>query len=225
MDIARDVTPRPLQGPAAGPADGHEALWAVVLIHGVGADGQDLIGLVGELSKAMPDAVFIAPDGPEPCDMAPVGRQWFSLADRDPRNMLAGVARARIDLDAFLDLVLERLALPASRLVLMGFSQGAMTALHVGLRRSVSPAGIIAMSGGLIAPEGLAAEIRCRPPVLLTHGSDDAVVSPDALAAARDGLAATGVEVDAHLIEGMGHGIDESVIALVNGFLTRIRAG
>src|ERR671910_2370048 len=115
-----------LLGPATGPLAGGAPRQLVVLLHGVGADGQDLIGLAPMLAEKLPHALFIAPDGPQPCDMAPYGRQWFSLQDRRPAALLAGVKRAAPLLDAFLDELLERHGLDEGRLALLGFSQGTM---------------------------------------------------------------------------------------------------
>lgn len=112
-----------LDGPRAAPASGQPARQLVVLLHGVGADGADLIGLTPLLAQALPDAAFVAPNAPEPCDMAPFGYQWFSLQDRQPAKILAGVQAAAPLLDAFLDAELETLGLTDDRMALLGFSQ------------------------------------------------------------------------------------------------------
>ncbi|MBV1799070.1 alpha/beta hydrolase [Siccirubricoccus sp. G192] len=202
-----------LHGPRRGPASGGPARQLVVLLHGVGADGQDLIELAPVWARALPEAAFIAPDAPSPCDMAPYGRQWFTLQDRSPARMAAGVRAVAPLLDAFLEAELARLSLPASALALMGFSQGAMTALFTGLRRATPPAAILAYSGALLAPEALTAEIVSRPPVLLVHGEADEVVPAQASRAAEAALRAAGVPVEALYRPGLGHGIDEAGLA------------
>ncbi len=159
-----------LSGPSWGPKSGGAARQLVVLCHGLGADGFDLIDLAPSWGEALPDAAFVAPHAPFPCDMGSTGRQWFSVADRTPSRMLSGVRGAAEALDQFLDTTLARRDLPADAYALMGFSQGAMTALFAGLRRAVPPRAILAVSGALIAPETLAGEIRHRVPVLLVHG-------------------------------------------------------
>ncbi|RAI58635.1 alpha/beta hydrolase [Roseicella frigidaeris] len=201
-----------LDGPRFGPLSRGPAQQLVVVLHGLGADGQDLIALAPHWARALPDAAFVAPDAPEPCDMGPYGRQWFSLQDRRPAAMAAGARAARGALDAFLEAELARLSLPGSALALAGFSQGCMMALYAGLRRAVPPAAILGYSGALVAPETLAAEATGRPPVLLVHGEADEVVPAAASRAAESALRAAGIPVQALYRPGLAHGIDEAGI-------------
>lgn len=191
-----------------GPRSGGPAKQLVVLLHGLGADGQDLMDLGTHWAEALPDAAFVAPDAPQACDMGPYGRQWFSLQDRSPAIMAAGAQAARGALDGFLDAELARLGLPGSALALAGFSQGCMMALHAGLRRAVPPAAILGYSGALLAPAALAAEITCRPPVLLVHGEADDIVPVQATRMAESALREAGVPVEAQYRPGLAHGID-----------------
>jgi phospholipase/carboxylesterase len=179
-----------------------------VFLHGYGADGNDLIAIGAEWRKAMPDVAFVSPHAPERCMASPSGRQWFPLTFRDPDEYRRGVISARPALDAFLDAELARHQLPPDRLVLVGFSQGAMMALHVGLRRPVAPAAILGFSGMLVQPEALKDEAKSKPPILLVHGERDDVIPVDALFAAMDGLSAAEIPVEWHLSPGLGHGID-----------------
>jgi phospholipase/carboxylesterase len=110
----------------------------------------------------------------------------------DPAALAQGVRRAALTLDRFIDGELQRYQLPASACALVGFSQGTMMSLHVGLRRVEPLAAIIGYSGALVAPETLPGEIRSRPPVLLAHGDADDMVPVDALFSALAGLAAAG---------------------------------
>ncbi len=212
-----------LDGPRLPPRSGEPARQLVALLHGVGADGADLIGLAPVLSQALPDAAFVAPDAPFPCDMAPFGRQWFSLQDRSPARLAAGVRAAEPALRAFVDAELSRLSLPASALALAGFSQGAMMALHTGLRLPEPPAAILAYSGALLAPESLPAEVVARPPppVLLVHGELDGVVPVRASRMAEAALLAAGVPVEALYIPRLDHSIDESGLAAGTAALLR----
>ena len=198
---------QPIDGPRLPPASG-AAKGLVVFLHGFGADGNDLIAIGSEWRKALPDVAFVSPHAPERCMAAPTGRQWFPLTFRDPDERRRGVVAARPTLDAFLDAELARHNLTDDRLVLVGFSQGAMMALHAGLRRSKAPAGIIGFSGMLVSPETLKDEAVNRPPILLIHGDRDEVIPVDALFAATDGLAAAEIPVEWHLSPGLGHGID-----------------
>ena len=211
-----------LVGPSFGPAAGGPPRQLVVLLHGVGADGQDLVGLAPMLARDLPHARFVAPDGPEPCDLAPYGRQWFSLQDRRPERMLAGIVRTAPLLDAFLDEELARYGLTDADLALLGFSQGTMMSLHVGPRRQNRIAGILGYSGLLIGPDHLAAEARHRPPVLLAHGEADPVVPFAAMGQAERALKSAGFEVEAYPRPGLPHGIDGVGLALGGRFLKRV---
>ena len=214
-----------LTGPAQEPASGGAPRQLVVLLHGVGADGSDLIGLASYWAELLPEAEFLSPDAPFPCDMAPFGRQWFSLQDRSPPAILAGVRATAPILDAFLDDALAARGLDDSSLALVGFSQGTMMSLYVGLRRATAPAGIIGYSGALIGANDLPHEIRVRPPVLLVHGEADEVVSPRALPAAVKALEAAGVPVDSLTRPDLGHGIDEVGLREGGAFLRRVLGG
>lgn len=196
-----------IDGPRLPAASGH-AKALVVFLHGFGADGNDLIAIGAEWRRQMPDVAFASPHAPERCMAAPSGRQWFPLTFRDPDERRRGVLAARPGLDAFLDAELARQKLTADRLVLVGFSQGAMMALHAGLRRPVPPAAILGFSGMLVSPELLKTEAVSKPPILLVHGDRDDVIPVDALFAAMDGLAAAEIPVEWHLSPGLGHGID-----------------
>jgi phospholipase/carboxylesterase len=210
-----------LDGPRYGPASGGAARQLVVICHGLGADGRDLIDLAPAWAQALPDAAFVAPDAPYPCDMGPMGRQWFSLADRTPARVEAGLRRVQPIFDRFVDAELARLSLPASAYALMGFSQGAMTVLFAGLRRRVAPRAILAYSGALVAPETLAAELANRAPVLLVHGEADEVVPVSRSREAAAALRAAGIAVEETYSPHLGHGIDDAGLAAGAVFLQR----
>jgi phospholipase/carboxylesterase len=174
----------------------------------------------------LPQAAFVSPHAPEPCAGAPTGRQWFALTFRDPNERWVGVNKAAPVLERFIDAELARLTLPPSALALVGFSQGTMMALHVGLRRAAPPAAIVGYSGLLVLPpdgnlDSFAAEIRSRPPVLLVHGEQDDLIPAQALFQAAQGLAALGVPAQWHLSAGVGHGIDPEGLRHGGEFLAR----
>jgi phospholipase/carboxylesterase len=207
-----------LSGPMLPPASG-TARRAVVLLHGYGADGRDLLGLAPGWQASLPQAEFLAPNAPFPCEMGGPGWQWFGFEGRSPAEILAGTRAAAALLDAWLDEALAARGLGDGDLALAGFSQGAMMALHVGLRRPGAPAAVVGFSGALIAPELLAAEIRARPPVLLVHGDADSVVPFASLAAAEAALRGAGVSVRTERRPGLPHGIDERGMQLAEQFL------
>ncbi len=210
-----------LDGPRLLPDGGERPDRLVVLLHGIGADGNDLIGLAPLLRRLLPRAAFVAPNAPFPFDLAPFGYMWFSLQDFHPTTRWDGVRAAQPALEGFLAAELARHGLSPKTLVLIGFSQGAMMALHVGLRARVAPAAILSHSGILVGAEHLADEIRSRPPVLLTHGADDEVLPAAALPMAEIALKSAGVPVEAHVLPGLGHGIDEATLRLAFTFLAR----
>jgi phospholipase/carboxylesterase len=216
---------RLLSGPAVPPKAGGAAKQLIVLLHGVGADGNDLISLAPYYQSVLPSAYVVSPNAPFPFDMAPFGYMWFSIGNLGPATRTNGVRVATPMLNAFLDAELARHQLTDAELLLVGFSQVAMMALHVGLRRDRAPAGIVSHSGMLVADAGFALEIRGRPPVLLTHGSADEVLPPACLPAAEAALKALGVPVEAHSIPGLGHGIDETALRLALAFAARCFQG
>jgi phospholipase/carboxylesterase len=202
-----------LDGPRLEPRSGR-ARQLVVFLHGYGADGNDLIDIGRAWQGLLPDAAFVSPHAPRPCGQAPMGREWFPLTFRDPDERWTGVNQAAPILDSFLDAELGRRGLPSNALALVGFSQGTMMSLHVGLRRAASPAGIVGYSGMLVVPENgnldaFASEIRSRPPILLIHGDADQLIPVQALFQAAQGLGALDIPVQWHISEGIGHGIDQ----------------
>src|SRR5262245_42731749 len=183
------MTSQRLDGPRLPPAAGGAAKQLVVFLHGYGADGNDLIGLGREWAKVLPHAAFVSPHAPEPCGMAPMGRQWFNLTFRDAGEMVRGVKHAAPALNAFLDAELNRYTLPPRALALVGFSQGTMMALGVGLARDPSPAAIVGYSGALATIEALYKTATEVPAILLVHGDMDEVIPLDAMLLAREQLA------------------------------------
>lgn len=216
MDSVNVMTQPPLAGGAP------QSL--VLLLHGVGSNGADLIGLAPHLAEALPHTEFVSPDAFEPYDMAPVGYQWFSLADRSPAAMMREVRRTAPKLQGFIDQLLEARGLDESKLAIVGFSQGTMMTLHVGLRRKQPPAGLVGFSGALLAGRELISEVTARPPVLLVHGDCDDVVPVAALALAESGLGAAGVACETLLCRGLGHGIDDQGLTRARAFLTEVLA-
>lgn len=210
-----------LDGPEKAPASGAAAKQLVILLHGLGADGNDLIALAPHLASALPDAHFIAPDAPFPCDMAPYGRQWFSLQDRDPAVMLSGIRMAAPILDGFIDKQMERFGLNAGSVGLVGFSQGTMMSLHVAPRRQDPFFGVVGFSGALLNGEALQTEATSKPPVLLIHGDADDVVPVQATPAAAGALQDAGFTVETLICPGVPHSIDPNGLRRAIDFLGR----
>jgi phospholipase/carboxylesterase len=217
--------PSSITGPRLAPPSG-TAKQLVVFLHGYGADGDDLIEIGRQWQRWLPDAAFVAPHAPELLPGQPAGRQWFALTFRDPHERWRGVNHAAPGLEAFVEAELARVQLPASKLALVGFSQGTMMALHLGLRRLQPPAAIVGYSGLLVieegkGPESLAGQVRAKPPILLVHGDRDEVIPLDALFMSADALAAAEVPCEWHLSVGIGHGIDAEALRHGGLFLRR----
>jgi phospholipase/carboxylesterase len=209
-----------LDGPRLEPAGGRKPRQLVILLHGYGSSGSDLIQLAPLWQAALPEAAFVAPHAPEHCPMG--GRQWWALTDFSRRGLASGVQRAAASLDAFIDSELDRIGLDESRLVLAGFSQGTMMALHVGPCRERQLAGIVGYSGMIADPAGLAHKVRTKPPILLVHGSADQVVPFTALKEAETELHRVGFDVTSHVAKGLGHGVDLPGIALGRDFAKKV---
>jgi phospholipase/carboxylesterase len=214
-----------LDGPRLEPRAG-AARRLVVFLHGYGADGNDLIEIGRAWQGLLPDTAFVSPHAPEPCGQAPVGRQWFALTFRDPDERWLGVNKAAPLLERFLDAELARHKLPPAALALVGFSQGTMMALHVGLRRPTAPAAIVGYSGLFVLPnnaepDAIAGELKAKPPVLLIHGDRDDLIPPQALFHASQALAALEVPTEWHISQGVGHGIDQEGLRHGGEFLAR----
>ncbi len=214
-----------LSGPSLAPASGGAATSLVILLHGVGADGNDLIGLAPHFAAALPDTAFVAPNAPYPCDMAPMGHQWFSIQTADAALRLAAIRQTAAILNAFIDAQLAAHGLGDDRLALVGFSQGTMMSLFTAPRRARACAGIMAYSGRLEGGAELSTEIRSRPPVMMVHGDQDELLPVASMTEAAARLSDNGLEVETHVRPGLGHGIDEVGLQIGTGFLARALAG
>jgi len=144
-----------LDGPEIGPAGGGAPEQLIVFVHGYGADGNDLIGLAPQFADLLPNAKFVAPNAPYPCEAGPFGYQWFRLTERTEPEMLAGARTAQPILNQFIGTQLSRAGLQDRNLALIGFSQGTMISLFTGLRRERPMAGILGYSGRLVGAEAL----------------------------------------------------------------------
>ena len=213
---------------------GKPATAAVVLLHGYGSSGNDLIGLAPFFAQIVPESVFYSPNAPESWEGGMSGAyQWFGLSDFDPdlvrrdpkrmgatfNGMIEGARKAAPALNDYLDQILDHHNLEARRMVLLGFSQGTMMALHVGLRRKEQLAGILGFSGALVGTNLLNKELKTKPPVTLIHGEDDPVVPVQAMTEVKTALESADISVEAYAIPGLQHGIDGNGAQIGGAFL------
>lgn len=205
-----------------GPASGKEPKQLVILLHGLGADGGDLIGLAPLFAHDLPDALFVSPDAPFPCDMAPMGRQWFSLQEWTPESILRGVRQAAPILQAFIAEQMEQAGVEAGKTALVGFSQGTMMGLYAGLRFHERLAGVLGYSGALVWEEDINPDSLNKIPVHLIHGDADMVVPVSAYRHAKTALEKGGFPVSGGVTPGLMHNIDEAGIRSGGVFLKRV---
>ena len=208
-------------GKSLQPKSGAAPRQIVLLLHGYGSSGDDMIALAPAWQDALPDALFLAPHAPQRCAMMGAGYQWWGLSGLAPAALAAGAAAAAPAIDAFIDRKLAQYGLTEAELALVGFSQGTMMALHVGLRRTRAVAAIVGYSGMLTGASDLAKAARPRPPVLLVHGAADPVVPVAALYAAQSELKRRGVAVTAHVSPGLAHSVDAVGLRLGRDFIAQ----
>ena len=212
-----------LSGPMLPPKSGGAPQQAVVLLHGYGSDGSDLIGLAPHFQGVLPDALFVSPNAPEPCPGNPFGFQWFALDYDSDRvaNRQHGLPLARPVLVEFLDDLWAQTGLTPEQTILAGFSQGAMLALHVGLSLERPLLGIIAFSGAFVPPDGFGVKPYAKPAVCLVHGDQDGVVDPEFSADADAALRLAGYDVSYHVSPGVAHGIAPDGLAFASDFIAQ----
>ncbi len=210
-----------LSGPVLAPATG-KARRMMVLLHGYGSDGNDLIGLARYWQPSLPDTLFVAPNGPEKCPINPAGYQWFDLDLNREISRLNGSKKVRPVLEEFLSGLWEQTGFGPGQTFLAGFSQGAMMALDVGLRLEEELMGIISFSGGLVGEDGWEKRTRVRPPVCLVHGEEDEVVPVSMSTASKKRLENVGTRVAMHLEPGLGHSISVEGLGFALAFMRQI---
>jgi len=214
-----------LTAPSAEPASGGAPKQLVVFVHGYGASGDDLMPLAEPLATVLPDAAFVSPHAPDTVPDYPQGRQWFGLSNLGADELKAGVQKAGPILNGFIDEELSKRGLTGENLAIVGFSQGAMLALHCGLRRDPAPAAIIGYSGGFVNDDELQTEIIGKPPVFLAHGEDDPVVKPESLEISSNALGRLGFRVICRKSPGVAHAIAPDGLQIGASFLKQAFSG
>ena len=213
-----------LSGPMLPPLSGGKPKHLVVLLHGYGSDGSDLIALGRHWQELLPDAMFVSPNAPEAASENPQGFQWFALDLDRISSLTSGLPLARPVVVEFLKALWVQTGLSAKETILVGFSQGAMMALHVGTSLEEPLMGIIAFSGAFVEPKGFMDGNKARAPICLVHGDLDSVVDPALSAAAAKQLADLGFEVSYHVSPGVGHGISPDGLGFASAFIAGVSA-
>ena len=214
------MTPTSLTGPEHIPP---RVTSAVIFLHGLGSNGDDLLGLAPYFEKELPNTAFLAPNAPHPVMMTYNGFQWFDLWDRSTMQIEQGVRAAAPLIVDLVSGTARRFNIPPSKIILVGFSQGTMMALHAGLRLIDGLGGIVGFSGAMISPETLAEEkLQHMPPVLLVHGLADPIVPAMASSYAENTIRAAGGEVRLVQRPFLVHSIDDTGIAEAVSFAKKI---
>jgi phospholipase/carboxylesterase len=196
---------------------------AVIFLHGVGANGQDLLGLSSFLQPALPETVaYVAPDGFDSYDMLPVGMvaesyQWFSLKDRSVQGLSAALDQAVTRFQVLFEDMRRDLGLEYKDIVLVGFSQGTMLAIRAALQLPSPVAGVMGFSGAFLSPS----VVHSHPPFCLIHGQQDEVIPSQATENAAHQLKQRGCVVDHFIDEGLGHSIDERGIQRMTNHISQ----
>jgi phospholipase/carboxylesterase len=211
-----------LSGPMLAPQSGNPPRQAVVLLHGYASDGEDLISLGTHWQDLLPDALFVSPNAPTVSEINPMGFQWFALDHGKPDYRVEGARQGSTAIIEFLQDLWAQTGLAEKDTILVGFSQGAMMALHVGLALERPLMGVIAFAGALIPPERFEQGKSPKPPICLVHGDQDQVVPPESSTFAAGVLRANGFEVSYHISPGVGHGISPDGLGFASHFIAAL---
>lgn len=209
-----------LTGPSRPPRSGGAPTSLVVLLHGRGSNGDDLIGLADAIAAAFPDTAFHSPNAP--IALGGGAFQWYEMDMSGERKQ--GLEQAGPIANEFIDGLLAEYGLPASKCALMGFSQGTIMSMHIAPRRSEQLAGVVGYSGAMFTGSTLADELASKPPFVLVHGEQDAVLDSRETELAAKKFAEVGVPVEMHILPGLPHSIDQRGLDIGVEFLTRVLA-
>ena len=193
----------------------------VVLLHGIGADAFDLIPLAKYWALTLKKTKFYSLHAPYPCRLAPLGKQWFDLEDRDQTRILKEIELVKPMIITFLKKKLKDYNLQYKDLILVGFSQGTMVALNLTLTMKEEVRGVLGYSGGVILTKSGKIEIISKPNICLVHGKNDEVVPKKMMETTKIILKDNNIDVDTHLIENLGHSIDQKGLEIGQNFLVK----
>ena len=193
----------------------------VVLLHGIGADAFDLIPLAKYWALTLKKTKFYSLHAPYPCRLTSSGKQWFDLEDRDQTRILKEIELIKPMIITFLKKKLKNYNLQYKDLILVGFSQGTMVALNLTLTMKEEVKGVLGYSGGVILTKSGKIEIISKPNICLVHGKNDEVVPKKMMETTKIILKDNNIDVDTHLIENLGHSIDQKGLEIGQNFLVK----
>ena len=189
---------------------------AIILLHGYGGDGNDISAITLNWKRFLPNTIFLCPNGHEPCPINPSGFQWFDLNNDDPNYILEETIKAEKKLNFFINEIKSEYKLNNSKICISGFSQGCMMSINLGLISDENYNCIVGFSGKIINKENISKRIKSKTKMLLIHGDQDVVVTPNSLLEAQDFLMRNKISIETKMIENCGHHIpiEASSIAL-----------
>jgi phospholipase/carboxylesterase len=195
-----------LDGPRLEPASGNGTDSLIILLHGHGSNGADMIELARAWQPQFPNAAFVAPDGLQA--MGGGARRWFPVTNAAPEELAAGAEAARPEIEAFIDAEEKRYGVGRARTVIVGFSQGTIVALNLAIKTKHPLAVIIGFSG-MLAASSVSKVTAQATPITLLHGALDRLIPASAVSTAEAVLTQAGFSVTNTVFDGLGHGIDE----------------
>ena len=193
----------------------------IFLCHGYGGDGQDISTLAINWQRFLPDAIFLCPNAPEICAVNPQGYQWFDLTSEKEEIILEKSLVAEEKLSTFLDQVFDNLQLEPINSALVGFSQGCMMSVQIGLKKRKQINCLVGYSGKVINQKHLSDNIKSKPKIFLMHGENDTIVPPTYLLEAKEYLTNHGLKIKTKMFKNCEHRIPVEGSSLGLGFLKK----
>ena len=210
-----------LEATSISPLSKNKPRQAIILCHGYGGNGKDISALAINWQRFLPDAIFLCPNAPEVCTVNPQGYQWFDLKSEKKEIILEKSLIAEEKLNTFLDQVFNNYQLESSNLALVGFSQGCMIGIQVGLKKKEQINCLIGYSGKVINQKHLSDNINSKPKIFLMHGANDTIVPPIHLLEAKEYLKNNNINIKTKIFKNCEHKIPIEGSSLGLAFLKK----
>ena len=203
------------------PDDDHEIKNAVILLHGYGGDGKDISLLTLNWKRFLKNTVFLCPNGPEKCEINPLGFQWFDLSKDEKDYVLKKSLEAENEIKKFIEEVKKKYNINNSNIVLSGFSQGCMMAINTAITTQEEFNCVVGFSGKIINKDNLQSRIKNKSKILLVHGDQDEIVKSNFLLEAKDFFERNKFDIQTKLINNCGHHIPIEGSSLALSFIKK----